>query len=68
MQESSRYLVVMTPISKLVVYLLVVHAAMLRAAPVIHEVAADGAWTWFNDERAVWQDGRIQVGYVRSDG
>lgn len=68
MQESSRYLVVMTPISKLVVHLLVVHAAMLRAAPVIHEVSADGAWTWFNDERAVWQDGRIQVGYVRSDG
>ncbi|MCU0796647.1 MAG: BNR repeat-containing protein [Akkermansiaceae bacterium] len=38
------------------------------AALEIHEVAPDGAWTWFNDERAIWQDGRIQVGYVRGDG
>ncbi len=37
-------------------------------APKIHEVAPDGSWTWFNDERAVWSQGKLYAGYVRSDG
>ena len=43
-----------------------------RAAPparVEFEIAPDGAWTWFNDERAIrLANGRILAGYVRSDG
>jgi hypothetical protein len=33
------------------------------------EIAADGVWTWFNDERAIaLPNGNLLVGYVRSDG
>ena len=33
------------------------------------EIAADGGWTWFNDERSiVLNNGNILSGYVRSDG
>ncbi len=32
------------------------------------EVAPDGAWTWFNDERAIVHRGSLFSGYVRSDG
>ena len=32
------------------------------------EVAPNGTWTWFNDERAIWHRGKLFVGYVRSDG
>ncbi|WP_041744833.1 BNR-4 repeat-containing protein [Coraliomargarita akajimensis] len=32
------------------------------------EVAPDGVWTWFNDERAIWHLGYLYAGYVRSDG
>jgi hypothetical protein len=33
------------------------------------EIAPDGAWTWFNDERAiVLPNGNILAGYVRGDG
>lgn len=31
-------------------------------------VAEDGAWTWFNDERAIWHQSFLYVGYVLSDG
>lgn len=31
-------------------------------------VAADGAWTWFNDERALIHGNSLYVSYVRSDG
>lgn len=34
----------------------------------IAEVAPNGTWTWFNDERAIWHQGKLFVGYVRSDG
>jgi hypothetical protein len=34
----------------------------------IVEVAPNGTWTWFNDERAIWHNGRLFSGYVRSDG
>ena len=34
----------------------------------IVEVAPNGTWTWFNDERAIWHQGKLFVGYVRSDG
>lgn len=37
--------------------------------PEVVEIAPDGAWTWFNDERAIrLQGGALLVGYVRSDG
>ncbi|WOO42045.1 BNR-4 repeat-containing protein [Rubellicoccus peritrichatus] len=32
------------------------------------EVAPDGAWTWFNDERAIFHQGYLYSGYVRRDG
>ncbi len=34
----------------------------------IAEVAPNGTWTWFNDERALWHQGKLFAGYVRSDG
>jgi hypothetical protein len=34
----------------------------------IVEVAPDGTWTWFNDERSTWHEGMLFSGYVRSDG
>jgi hypothetical protein len=38
-------------------------------AGVAFEIAPDGVWTWFNDERAiVLANGNILSGYVRSDG
>ena len=32
------------------------------------EVAPDGVWTWFNDERAIFHQGSLFCGYVKSDG
>ena len=32
------------------------------------EVAPDGAWTWFNDERAIFHKGYLFSGYVMGDG
>ncbi len=32
------------------------------------EIAPDGVWTWFNDERAIFHQGHLFCGYVRSDG
>jgi len=33
------------------------------------QLASDGAWTWFTDERAITlENGNLLVGYVRSDG
>ena len=31
-------------------------------------VAPDGAWTWFNDERAIFHQGSLFTGYVKGDG
>jgi hypothetical protein len=31
-------------------------------------VAPDGAWTWFNDERAVFHQGSLFTGYVKGNG
>lgn len=31
-------------------------------------IAPDGAWTWFNDERAIVHGGALYAGYVRADG
>ena len=31
-------------------------------------IASNGAWTWFNDERAIWHLGKLYSGYVLSDG
>src|SRR4051812_7940597 len=28
----------------------------------------DGAWTWYNDPRALYHNGILYFGYVRSDG
>jgi hypothetical protein len=38
------------------------------ASPVIQTIARDGAWTWFNDERAVLSGNILFAGYVRRDG
>jgi hypothetical protein len=32
------------------------------------EIAPDGAWTWFNDERAIVHQGALFSGYVRANG
>jgi len=32
------------------------------------ELASDGAWTWFNDERAIVHQGSVFSGYVKSNG
>lgn len=32
------------------------------------EISPDGAWTWFNDERAIVHQGSLFAGYVRGDG
>ena len=32
------------------------------------QIAPDGAWTWFNDERAIVHQGSIFSGYVLADG
>lgn len=32
------------------------------------EIAPDGAWTWFNDERAIFHRGSLFAGYVLSSG
>jgi BNR repeat-containing family member/Bacterial TSP3 repeat len=31
-------------------------------------IAPDGAWTWFNDERAIFHQGSLFTGYVKTDG
>ncbi|ANQ51767.1 hypothetical protein MY04_4429 [Flammeovirga sp. MY04] len=31
-------------------------------------VAEDGAWTWYNDERAAYKKGKLYTSYVKSDG
>jgi len=32
------------------------------------ELAPNGAWTWFNDERAILHQGSLYTGYVKGDG
>lgn len=32
------------------------------------EIAPDGAWTWFNDERAIFHQGSLYSGYVKGNG
>lgn len=39
---------------------------VLTAKPV--EIAPDGAWTFFNDERGIFHEGHFYIGYVKSDG
>lgn len=34
----------------------------------IVQVAPNGTWTWFNDERAIWHKGALYSGYMLSDG
>lgn len=31
-------------------------------------IVPDGVWTWFNDERAIWHNGKLYVGYVKKNG
>jgi hypothetical protein len=32
------------------------------------QIAPDGVWTWFNDERAIWHLGKLYAGYVKKNG
>lgn len=34
----------------------------------IYQLTADGAWTWFNDPRALYSNGRVYSGWVKSNG
>lgn len=45
-----------------------VTASVSLAQTNLHTVVEDGAWTWFNDPRAVFHNGRLYVGVGRSDG
>ena len=42
--------------------------AALFAQTNLITLAPDGAWTWFNDPRALFHNGALYVGFVRSDG
>lgn len=42
-------------------------AALLPASTNLAVVVPDGAWTWFNDPRALFHNGRLYVGYVRAN-
>ncbi|WP_308989976.1 BNR-4 repeat-containing protein [Roseibacillus persicicus] len=33
-----------------------------------HSINSNGAWTWFNDERAIMHQGSLFAGYVKGDG
>ena len=32
------------------------------------QMTANGTWTWFNDERAIFHQGSLYIGYVRNNG
>jgi hypothetical protein len=32
------------------------------------QITADGVWTWFNDERAIFHEGALFTGYVKRNG
>lgn len=40
----------------------------MTASKTIREVAPDGAWTWFNDERAIFHEGLLYTGFVLKEG
>jgi BNR repeat-containing family member len=42
--------------------------AAFGAQPHTEALAPDGAWTWFNDPRALYHNGSLYFGYNRSDG
>ena len=48
----------------MIFHLLILILPSALAAPIT--IIPDGAWTWFNDPRAVWHDGKLYVGYVRN--
>src|SRR5438552_16657685 len=43
-------------------------AKPVRAQTNLITLAPDGAWTWFNDPRALFHNGSLYFGFVRSDG
>ena len=51
---------------KPVVYLLLFCAFRGVAQTNFATLVSDGAWTWFNDPRALFQNGKLYFGYVRA--
>lgn len=51
---------------KPVVYLLLFCAFRAVAQTNFATLVTDGAWTWFNDPRALFQNGKLYFGYVRA--
>lgn len=43
-------------------------SAVTPPEPEVGLVTSDGVWTWFNDERAIWHDGKLYVGHVKKNG
>lgn len=41
--------------------------ASLNAAGTITELTGDGCWTWFNDPRALCDNGKLYVGWITKD-
>src|SRR5262245_46717572 len=51
---------------KRVVFLLLFTALQAVAQTNFATLVTDGAWTWFNDPRALFQNGKLYFGYVRA--
>lgn len=43
-------------------------SGLTLAIGTIINLTADGAWTWFNDPRAIYDDGRVLAGWVNAAG
>ncbi|HEX8523823.1 MAG TPA: BNR-4 repeat-containing protein [Tepidisphaeraceae bacterium] len=46
----------------------VIVAPLVARAQTVSTVTADGAWTWFNDPRAIYDNGKIYTGWMDSGG
>ena len=51
--------------TRIVIVIVILILPSSRAAE-LQTIVPDGAWTWFNDPRAMWHNGKLYVGYVRN--
>lgn len=50
----------------LLVFLLLLSTGHLGAQTNFAQLVTDGAWTWYNDPRALFQNGKLYFGFVRA--
>src|SRR4051812_29881206 len=55
------------PVLRLLAWYLIAAASIGGAQTHLHKIADDGAWTWLNDPRALFHNGRLYVGHVRGN-